>query len=240
MTKFHAVRDHLLDRLESMSPGEPFPPERELAGEMSVSRMTLRRAIDELVAQGVVRRRHGSGVFALSPKLDQSLVANSFTEDMNARGLRPGSRTVDFEIVPAGTRISRRLGIGASAEVFHITRLRLADDEPIALEELTVPRTLIPELTTQDLENHSFYALLSDRCGISMTRSTQTIEPTVLQENEASKLEVAPQLPALLFERVSWGSDGNPVEFVRSVYRGDRYKIHTELAIPMARKAARS
>lgn len=232
MTKYHQVRDQLLDRLDEMRAGEQFPPERDLAQELGVSRMTLRRAIDELITQGAVRRRHGSGVFALGPKLDQSLMASSFTKDMRARGLRPGARPLAFEVAPAGARIGRRLQIAETDEVARTTRLRLADDEPIALEELNVPHRLIPDLRAADLEDSSFYELLRRRYGIVVARSVQTIEPTALDAREARDLDVPVHSPALLFERTSWSADDVPIEFVRSVYRGDRYKIRTELAVP--------
>ncbi|GAB3700283.1 GntR family transcriptional regulator [Nocardiopsis oceani] len=232
VTKYHEVRDLLLDRLDEMGAGDQFPPERDLAQELGVSRMTLRRAIDELVTRGAVRRRHGSGVFALGPKLDQSLMASSFTEDMRARGLRPGARPLAFEVAPVGARIGRHLRVAETDEVAKVTRLRLADDEPIALEELNVPRRLMPDLKAADLADSSFYDLLRERCGIVVARSVQTIEPTFLDEREARDLEVPVRTPALLFERTSWSVDDVPIEFVRSVYRGDRYKIRTELTVP--------
>src|SRR5699024_10311096 len=157
--------------------------------DLGVSRMTLRRAIDELVAVGAVRRRPGTGVFALRPKLDQSLIARSFTQDMLSRGLRPGARTLTFEVAPAGARIARALGLEASAEVVTVTRLRLADEEPLALEDLAVPRSLLPDLTAHDLEDSSFYELLQARRGIRVARAEQTIEPTVLDAQEARDLE---------------------------------------------------
>lgn len=232
MTKYHAARDQLLDRLDGMTAGDQFPPERDLAQELGVSRMTLRRAIDELVARGAVRRRHGSGVFALGPKLDQALIANSFTEDMRARGLTPGARTLSFEVSPAGSRIRRQLHLREGAEIVAISRLRLADDEPIALEDLNVPRALLPDLRAEHLEDRSFYELLREQHGIHVAHSVQTIEPTVLDDEEAGHLDVPVHTPALLFERTSRSADGTLIEFVRSVYRGDRYKIRTELTVP--------
>ena len=215
-----------------MAAGEQFPPERQLAEALGISRMTLRRAIDELVAKGVVRRRHGSGVFALGPKLDQPLAASSFTEDMLARGMRPGSSVLSFEVELAGAHIARRLHLQEGAEIIMILRLRLADGEPLALEELHVPSCLVPGLSAQDLENGSFYELLRERFGIELNHSVQTIEPTLIDADEAKTLGVPELSPALLFERTSRGADEVPFEFVRSVYRGDRYKIRTELTVP--------
>ncbi|MGC2977642.1 GntR family transcriptional regulator [Brevibacterium sp. FAM 25378] len=232
MTKFHSIRDQLLDRLEGMAAGEQFPPERQLAETLGISRMTLRRAIDELVAKGMVRRRHGTGVFALGPKLDQPLAASSFTEDMVARGMRPGSHILSFDTVAAGAHIGRRLHLAESDDVIAILRLRLADDEPIALEELHIPSALVPGVNAGDLEDQSFYELLRQRFGVSLSHSVQTIEPTLLDAAEAKHLGVPELSPALLFERTSRGADDVPFEFVRSVYRGDRYKIRTELTVP--------
>lgn len=215
-----------------MGAGEQFPPERQLAEALGISRMTLRRAIDELVAKGAVRRRHGAGVFALGPKLDQPLAASSFTEDMLARGMRPGSRVVAFDVTRAGAHIGRRLHVDENAEVIAILRLRLADEEPLALEELHIPSALVPGLCAEDLENSSFYELLRSRFDIVLNHSVQTIEPTLLDTDEAKVLGVPEQSPALLFERTSSGAHGVPFEFVRSVYRGDRYKIRTELTLP--------
>src|SRR5699024_9009733 len=101
--------------------------------------MTLRQPLAAHDANGLVRTQHGTGVFALDPKLDQTLAASSFTEDMVARGMRPGSHILSFDTAAAGAHIGRRLHLGEDAEVIAILRLRLADDEPIALEELHIP-----------------------------------------------------------------------------------------------------
>lgn len=151
---------------------------------------------------------------------------------MRARGLTPGARTLSFEISPAGSRTQRQLGLREGAEVVAISRLRLADDEPIALEDLNVSRALLPDLRAEQLEDRSFYELLREQHGIHVAHSIQTIEPTVLDDEEAGHLDVPVHTPALLFERTSCDADGTPIEFVRSVYRGDRYKIRTELTVP--------
>ena len=234
MTKYHAVRDELLDRLDSMAAGEPMPAERDLALALGVSRMTLRRATDELVASGLLRRRPGSGVFAVGPKLDTALSATSFTEDMRGRGLRPSSTVLDFDRRAAGARIGRRLDVSPDAIVVHVTRLRLADDEPMSIEVLYVPETVTPDLAAADLQDSSFYDVLRTRYDVTIVRGVQTIEPTVTDEEESRELDVPLHSPALLFERTSWNAGGEVVEFVRSIYRGDRYQIRTELSVPQA------
>src|SRR5207302_10372586 len=110
-------------------------------------------------------------------------------------------------------------------------RLRLADNEPMAIEFLTVPRTLLPDLTGDDLESASFYTLLGQQ-GVNIAAGFQTIEPTVTSEEESEVLGVPLHSPAFLFERIPESGRGEVVEFVRSVYRGDRYQLISELRQP--------
>ena len=126
------------------------------------------------------------------------------------------------------------LQIAPTASILQVRRLRLADGVPMALEDLHVPGDVVPGLTGEDLVDHSFYAVLRDRFGLSLTGGTQTIEPTLTSAEDAAVLEVTPGSPAFLFERTTTVSTGRIVEFVRSVYRGDRYRIVVDLFPPGA------
>jgi GntR family transcriptional regulator len=229
VSKHETVLEHVLDLLEGMAVGQALPPERRLAEQLGVSRLTLRRAIEELVRQGRLVRRQGSGTFVSEPKIAYPLTITSFSEDMRNRGMRPRSVTLETEVLPAGARLGQRLHLSPAELVLKFRRLRLADDSPMAIETLHVPRELVPDLTGEDLANHSFYALLADRYGITIARGVQTIEPTVTSEEESALLTVPLHSPALLFERTSTSDAGQIIEYVRSVYRGDRYRITTEL-----------
>ena len=193
MTKYHVVRDQLLDQLDGMAAGEQLPPERALAHSLGVSRMTLRRAVDELVAGGLVRRRVGAGVFALGPKLSPALGATSFTQDMRSRGLVPGARVLTFDRRLAGTRVGRQLGVDPADSVLHVERLRLADGEPMALETLHVPDSSVPGLTEDDLVDSSFYELLRTRYGTRVSSGVQTTGATVTDGEESTRLGVPPR-----------------------------------------------
>lgn len=227
--KYGLVRDAVLDLVEELAVGEAIPPERQLAGDFGVSRMTLRRAIDDLVREGVLVRRQGSGTFVAEPKISQPLTMTSFSEEMRRRGHVAGARTVDLEVVAAGPRLGRRLEISPMARVVRARRLRLADDDPMAIETLHVPAELVPGLTKRRLEGASFYELLEGDYGIVIDHGLQTIEPTVTTEDEAELLGVPVHAPALLFERTSQDRDDRIIEYVRSVYRGDRYKLVVDL-----------
>lgn len=230
--KYLRVRDELAARLDTMPAGQPLPAERELAREFGVARMTLRKAIDELVAEARLLRRRGSGTFVAPAKVAQRLSASSFSADMRARGLRPGARTVASRVSPAGMLVASCLDIPPSALALHVTRLRLADDIPMAIEDLHVPCDLVPGLDGADLADRSFYELLAKRYNLVMSGGIQTIEPTNTSRVEAEALEVAEGSAAFLFERRSWVPGGRIVEFVRSVYRGDRYRIVADIFPP--------
>ena len=223
------VRDEILGMLDELQVGDALPSERRLAQELKVSRPTLRAVIDELVREGLLLRRHGSGTYVAEPKIALPLTMTSFSEDMARRGMRPVSRVVGFELQSAGAKLGQRLQISPVDEVWVITRLRLADDETMAIEWLHAPRRLLPELRREELATHSFYELLRVRRGITIASGTQTIEPTVTSPEEAELLSVPVHSPAFLFERTTQSDGGEVVEFVRSVYRGDRYRLVTEL-----------
>ncbi|MFF5261629.1 GntR family transcriptional regulator [Actinomadura viridis] len=227
-TKRRVVRRELMAMLEELDVGDALPSERRLAEELGVSRPTLRAAIDELVTQGLLDRRHGSGTYVAEPRIAVALTMTSFSEDMARRGMRPGGRVLSFRAETAGAKIGRRLSISPTEEVFTIRRLRLADGASMAIETLYLPRALVPELRREDLEGRSFYTLLRDR-GIVLASGRETIEPTVTTAEEAEVLGVPVHAPAFLFQRISHSEEGTPVEYVRSLYRGDRYRLELEL-----------
>ncbi|WP_254715292.1 GntR family transcriptional regulator [Actinomadura sp. NAK00032] len=230
-TKRQAVRRELLAMLDGLDVGDALPSERRLAADLGVSRPTLRQAIDGMVAEGLLDRRHGSGTYVAEPRIAVSLTMTSFTEDMIRRGMKPGGRVLSFRTETAGARIGRRLALSPEEEVFTIRRLRLADEATMAIETLYMPRSLMPGLRRHDLEGRSFYDLLRG-AGIVIASGTETIEPTVTTAEEAAELGVPVHMPAFLFERITRDPGGRPLEYVRSLYRGDRYRLELDLRPP--------
>jgi len=141
----------------------------------------------------------------------------------------PGSRTVELRSAPAGAWLGRILHVSPSESLVVVKRLRLADHETMAIETLHVRDALVPGLSAADLEGQSFYDLLRSRYGIVISGGVQTIEPTVTNEEESELLGVPLHSPAFLFERTTRSREGGIVEYVRSIYRGDRYRLVTEL-----------
>ena len=228
MTKQSTARQQVLDLIERLGVGTAIPSERQLSVDLGVSRLTLRAALDDLAREGYLVRRRGSGTYVQHPKIAQELTITSFSDDMRRRGMTPGSRTLSMETIHAGARLGRVLNVSPSEQIVVVKRLRLADGASMAIETLHIPEALVPGLTPKALSG-SFYELLRDRYGVVIVEGTQAIEPTVTNEEESEALGVPLHSPAFLFERTSRDEAGRTVEFVRSVYRGDRYRIVTEL-----------
>jgi GntR family transcriptional regulator len=230
VTKQSETRERISDLIDRLGVGEAIPSERQLSTDLGVSRLTVRAALDDLAREGYLVRRRGSGTFVSEPKIAQELTMTSFTEDMRRRGMRPGSRTLSLEVVPAGARLGRFLHVSPSEPIVVAKRLRLADEESMAIETLHVRSALVPGLSAAELEGKSFYELLRSRYGIVIAGGMQTIEPTVTNEEESEALGVPLHSPAFLFERVTRSEKGEIVEFVHSIYRGDRYRLVTDLS----------
>ena len=229
---YYQIKTRLLESIETgqLKPGDRVPSERELTTHFNVSRMTARQALTELENQGYLYRLQGKGTFVATPKLDQPLAGlTSFTEDMRRRGLEPGAQVLSAEEVPAGRKAARALGLSETALVFRLERLRLAGGDPMALEIAHVPAALVPGLAEEGALERSLYGLLRERYGIHLVRATQSLEAVAANEYEAQVLHVKEGTPLLLLERVSRDEQDRPVEFVRSLYRGDRYRFITEL-----------
>ncbi|MER5318148.1 GntR family transcriptional regulator [Streptosporangium roseum] len=225
------VRDVLLDFIADMKPGEAIPSERDLCKELGVSRPTVRAAIDDLVRSGLLVREHGRGTFTGPHRVTQALASttgNSFYAPP-AEGTWL-SRILDFGSAPAGARLATRLQLSPADPVLRVVRLRVVDDEPMAIERIHLPHALVDGLLPADMESGSFYRLLRERFDVDVRTAVQTIEPTVTDETEAALLHVPQHAPALLFERTTRDAGGRIVEFTRSIYRGDRYRVTSELS----------
>src|SRR5919107_3912945 len=154
-TKQSQTRDSVIELIEQLGVGSAIPSERQLSSDLGVSRLTVRAALDDLVRDGYLVRRRGSGTYVREPKIAQELTMTSFSEDMLRRGMRPGSRTISLTTTTAGAYLGRCMHVSPSEPIVVAKRLRLADGETMAIETLHVPATLVPGLTAQDLEEHS-------------------------------------------------------------------------------------
>jgi GntR family transcriptional regulator len=224
-----ALRSRLREVIAGARVGDRLPSERQLSARWGVARMTLRRAIDGLVAEGLVERRHGSGTYVVPQPFVRLLGLTSFTHDMRTRGMTPGSRLLAWEEGLAEPPIAERLGIRAGSRVCTFTRLRLANGEPMAVETVWIPAALVPGLSRDDLAG-SLYELLATRYRIVPGAATVTIEPVLADEAAREALAIGPDQACLRLRMVDSDSRGRVIMVASCVYRGDRYQLHAEVS----------
>lgn len=225
------LREALARQVRTLGPDEAIPSERELMAAYDVSRATVRRAIEGLIADGVLHRIQGKGTFVARPRVQSHLHLASFTQDMRRRGLTPSTRLVgiSLEQLPGQAAADLRLGVGAPAWL--VRRVRLADDEPMAYERAWYPADLLPGLDQRDLTG-SLYDVLARDYALTVDEAEQTAWADQAQ-SVARHLGVCATSPVMIFDRTS-RSRGRPIERVRSWYRGDRYQLHMSLDRTMA------
>jgi GntR family transcriptional regulator len=197
-----------------------------------VSRTTVRQALADLTVEGRLLRVQGKGTFAAEPKVAQRLQLSSYTEDMRAQGREPSSRLLDIAEIPAEGELSSLLGVRSGAKILRMQRLRLADGEPMAIETSHLPLSRFRGLRKYVSSGGSLYQVLRERYDVEMGHAEETIETALAGPHEAELLGADVGMPMLLLSRHSYDMMERPVEWVRSVYRGDRYKFVAELNRP--------
>lgn len=205
--------------------GEAMPPERELADKFGVSRLTLRKALERLEAQGLVQRRQGSGTY-VAPRLEQPLsTLTGFSEDMRARGLEPSVRWLKRGLFTASPEEVLALSLSPGEKVARLERVRSAQGEPMAVERAALPAHLLPD---PEQVKESLYTYLESK-DLRPARALQRLRSVAASRQEAELLGIRPGEPVLYIERLSYLADGSVLEFTRSHYRGDRYDFVAEL-----------
>jgi GntR family transcriptional regulator len=205
------------------------PGERELAETFQVSRVTVRKALRALTAEGLLSKRQGAGSFVnRSPHVEQRLSAlTSFTEDMASRGLRSASSWLGRVVASATPEEALALGLRPGEEVARLHRLRLADQIPVAIESSVVPARYLPDPLAV---GESLYQHLR-ALGFPPHRALQRLSAVRLTPELATQLQVPDGAPALYIERRTFLENGQPLEFVRSHYRGNSYDFVVELTL---------
>ena len=236
---YSQVEQMIMDLIDSgkLSAGKRIPSEREIAERLGISRMTARAGISNLVAEGYLYSVPGKGTFVSNPKVRQDLLElTSFTEDMRNRGLKPGARLLDISVTyKAPEKVYRALELAGKEDLIYVHRLRTADEQPMCLETSYLPRNLVPWLPEEDLESGSLYRALNSH-GIELVKAEEHLEATVVRETESELLTVPVDSPALLIERTTYTEGDKPIEYVKSLYRGDRYRFTAMLFKRRARK----
>ncbi len=230
--RYHQLKEILRERIRSgeWKPGDLIPSERELSESYGISRMTARQAITDLVNEGVFYREQGKGTFVTRRKITQQLMRlTGFTEDISARGQRPGTRVLSAQMLPADDAAAERLHISVGQLIYCIQRLRLADGEPLAIELSQLSFKGCERLLEEDLEQNSLYRLLETKYGVPLMEAEQELEAGLAGNEETKLLKIPAGSSVLFIRRVTYTDRNQPIEYAKSVYCGNKYVFYTRL-----------
>jgi len=222
-----------------LQPGDRLPSEDELLIRFGVSRITVRRAIQNLIQRGVVEIRRGHGTFVLAPRISQELTKlTGFVEDMDTHGRKASARVLSQEVVAANTVIARHLDISKGTRVMRIERVRLADSVPMSFDETYLPLEIGKQIVNNDLRIKPIFTLLEEKYGIPLTEAEYKLEAAAASARVAKALAIAEGAPIFRIERTSFTERGRPIDYEMLSYRSDLIRFVTRLARRPAEKAA--
>jgi len=216
--------------------GDQLPTEDDLIARFAVSRITVRRAIQNLVSRGLVEIRRGKGTFVAPPKLTQELTELSgFVEDMHALGRKPTARVIGKEVVTADTTVASHLALTKGERVVRIRRVRLADGVPLSYDETYLPLKLGKQIITNNLKVEPIFSLLERKYGVPLIEAEYKLEAVAAEAEVAAALRVKQGSPIFRIERTSYSTDDRPVDYEKLFYRGDLVRFVTRLARKISR-----
>jgi GntR family transcriptional regulator len=229
---YYQLKLHIESQIRSgtWQPGDQVPSESVLGEKFHVSRTTVRQALGELVNQGLLTRIQGKGTFVAHPRIRQRLTRlTGFTEDFQARLMKPASELRRHGKEPASSRVASALQITEGMPVIVLERLRLADDLPMAVEIAHLREDLFPSFNAEEFPGGSLYAYLTEKFNIIPTVAHQDMEAIGCPQPKARLLGISKGGPVLHIYRTTFDQSGRPFEQVESFYRGDRYVFQAEL-----------
>lgn len=230
---YEQIKEYILHGIHSgdFKPNERIPSERDLSDQFGVSRLTVNKAIKDLVRDGWLYVQIGKGTFINDEPIDQQLeTLTSFSEEMAKRGQETSSTVLRAQIVEASEDIARHLNVPPSVAVVVLKRVRMVGGRPVALETSHVIASRVNDmLSKHDFSHESLYAVLRTEYDITLTHAEQVFEARAASETEARFLELEAGDPVLAITRVTFTANNTPIEYVQSVYRGDKYKFRAVL-----------
>jgi GntR family transcriptional regulator len=226
---YFIIQQKILEQIQqgALQPGQQLPTEAELAQQYQVSRITAKRALDELVRLGRAYRQQGKGTFVAQTRIRETSGFGSFSADMRARGLVPASQILTFSETEPPIDVQQRLKLVPGERTFFLKRLRLASGEPVAVESAYLPSKVCPDLIHEDLNSQSLYAVLADKFQIVPTWADAEIEAVMPTKEEIAFLKLPAGMPVLTAHRITFSANYEIIETADSVYRGDRFTFYS-------------
>ncbi|RKP49186.1 GntR family transcriptional regulator [Trinickia fusca] len=211
-------------------PGAQLPNEASLLATFGISRTTLQKAVQNLIARGLIEIRRGKGTFVSQPRLTQELTELSgFVEDMRLHGRHPTARLVGKRIEDASDLVAHKLSLEAGASVVHIQRIRIADGTPLSFDETWLPKDIGEKILENDLEVEPIFSLLEQKYDVPLREAEYKLEAIAANKTVARALEIKVGSPIFLIERTSYSERGRPVDYEKLHYRGDQIQFVTHL-----------
>ena len=229
---YRQIQSDLRERVSSgeLEPGSQVETEQELMTRYGVSRATVRQALSGLVAEGLLEIRRGRGTFVHGAALEHRLGGfYTFSREIERHGMRPGTRVRAIGLESADEVVAEGLGLASGTSVVALSRVRLADDQPIVSETSYLPAARFKGLEEVDFTSASLYETLNNAYGVRPMRARETFVPVLLGPDDAEVLGGAAGDPVLSVERTTYDADGVIIEYCQSILRADRYRYSVEL-----------
>lgn len=230
---YYQVKESLLEKIKSrqFKVGDLIPSESELQEKYKVSRITIRRAIQELVQEGHLYTKQGKGTFVSRPKVSQELnLITSWAETMAEMGMRPETKKIEYTEETVPVSIAGLLNIPIGDKVYKVERLRYADDEPTCIMTNYLSPAIVPGFLGKGLKGESLYETLEKHYNIVLSRAEETVEAKAAKASEAALLNIKRGAPLLYATRVTYDLTDRPVEVVITISRADRYSYKIKLS----------
>lgn len=230
--KYYIVKKKIIEMIdqEEIGPDGMVPSERELMSMFEISRITAKKAIDDLVNEGYLYRIQGKGTFVKNDKLNQDLISiTSCTEDITRMGMTPSKKLISAEVISPDQMRMRKLQLSPGDKVFKVIRVYFADNEPLNLTTAYLPCKLFPGIENYDFGVNSIYSVLEKDYGVHITKATRTIEAVLAMDEVPEILKMSEGQPILLFRAVTYGVVNGkeiPIETFKSYYRSDKLKFY--------------
>lgn len=231
LPKYYILKKNIIDMIDSEEYRENdlIPSERDLIAKYGVSRITVRKAIDDLVNEGYLYRVQGKGTYVKGDKFEQDLFQlTSCTEEINKMGMVPTKKIIDSKIIFADKLRQRRLQLDEGDKVFYLKRVYYADGEPLNLTTAYLPYKLFPGIEKYDFNKESIYKVLEENYEVKIAKATRTLEAVIAHEEVSEYLNMQENTPILLFRGITHGTVcgmDKPIESFKSYYRSDKFKF---------------
>ncbi len=229
---YYRVEKYLRDRIRSgaLKPGDPVPPESQLVQQFSISRMTVRQALSRLVFEGLIERQRGRGSFVAEARFQHTHVFPSFEEEMQARGARTSHQLIEKRVEPAEGKVAESLCLAEDTPVVVLERQRLVDGQVVGYEIRYFPRWIGDALTEEEIQTQSLVSAMRRVIGRVHSRLKLRIIASVARPREARYLDTKVGAPVLVRENTWFVDPEGPIQYGKSIYRGDRYQMDLEFA----------